>query len=63
MLWDVESGQGALSLTGLGLLRPADYRFNTRVLFSADGNRIAANAWDGRIRSWEIATPASAGNP
>jgi WD40 repeat protein len=62
-LWDVESGQGALSLTGLSLHRPADYRFNARVLFSADGTRIVANAWDGRIHIWDIASPPSAGNP
>jgi WD40 repeat protein/tRNA A-37 threonylcarbamoyl transferase component Bud32 len=57
-LWDVESGQNALSLTGLAIHRPDDYCYTARVLFSPDGNRIVANEWDGRLCIWDIAEPA-----
>jgi WD40 repeat protein/serine/threonine protein kinase len=54
-LWDVESGQAALSLTGVALHRPDAFCFTARVLFSPDGTRIIANEWDGGICVWDIA--------
>jgi WD40 repeat protein len=57
-LWDVESGQAALSLTGTALHRPDDFCFTARVLFSPDGTRIIANEWDGGICVWDIGAPA-----
>jgi WD40 repeat protein len=66
-LWDVESGQAALSLIGVALHRPDAFCFTARVLFSHDGTRIVANEWDGGICVWDIAahgdTQTLLGNP
>jgi WD40 repeat protein len=45
-LWDTETGQEVLSLTGAG----------TVIAFSPDGNRLATNAPDGTVRIYD-ATP------
>jgi WD40 repeat protein len=53
-LWDTTTGHALLTLRG----RPrsaSDQPFNPRVIFSADGSRLAANQWDRSVIVWSTA--------
>lgn len=50
-LWDVESGQELLLLRGAPQ-RSADNGFNPRLVWSADGRRLASSNWDASISVW-----------
>ncbi|MCI0380025.1 MAG: hypothetical protein L0215_20780 [Gemmataceae bacterium] len=50
-LWDVESGKELLLLRGAPQ-RSADNGFNPRLVWSADGRRLASSNWDASISVW-----------
>ncbi len=53
-LYDALMGHELLQLRCLGQPPPGSYGFIARVVFSADGNRLAANGWDGKVTIWTI---------
>lgn len=50
-LCDAKSGHRCLSLVGCEI-SPGSFSINSKVIFSADGQRIATNNWKGEIRIW-----------
>jgi WD40 repeat protein len=55
-IWDAATGHDLFTLRSLAPARPLAYSFPARVTFSRDGQRIAANNWDGSFNLW-LATP------
>jgi WD40 repeat protein len=51
-VWDVTTGEMVLALRGAPP-RPHDGGFNPRIVWSADGRRLAASSWDQSVSIWD----------
>jgi WD40 repeat protein len=53
VLWDVREGLEVARLRG-GPPRTQDLAFNPRVVWSADGKKLAASNWEGSVSIWDV---------
>ena len=58
-LCDAETGYRCISLAG-SEISPGSFSINSKVVFSADGQRIATNNWKGEIRIWDASGKTNA---